>query len=131
MDASIKTISYPDRVFTGKVDRIFNILDPDTKAMKVRIRIPNADLALKPEMSATVSLRYNENRKLITIPSSSIIFDKSKNWVMVYKDRNHIETRVVEVYRQAGDNAYILDGLQEGETIVSQNQLLIYDALND
>lgn len=50
---------------------------------------------------------------------------------MVYKDRNHIETRVVEVYRQAGDNAYILDGLQEGETIVSQNQLLIYDALND
>jgi len=131
MDASIKTISYPDRVFTGKVDRIFNILDPDTKAMKVRIRIPNADLALKPEMSATVSLRYNENRKLITIPSSSIIFDKSKNWVMVYKDRNHIETRAIDVYRQAGDNAYILDGLQEGETIISQNQLLIYDALND
>src|SRR5574338_296424 len=70
MDASIKTISYPDRLFKGKVDRIFNILDHDTKTMKVRIRIPNSDLALKPGMSATVTLGYNENRKLIAIPSS-------------------------------------------------------------
>lgn len=131
MDASIKTISYPDKIFTGKVDRIFNILDQDTKAMKVRIRIPNTNLALKPGMSATVSLQYAEHRKLITIPSSAIIFDKSKNWVMVYKDRSHIETRVIDVYRQIGDSTYVLDGLQEGETIISQNQMLIYDALND
>ena len=131
MEADIKTMSYPDRIFKAKVDRIFNILDPDTKAMKVRIRIPNADLSLKPGMSATVELQYNENRKLIGIPSSAIIFDKSKNWVMVYKDRSHIETRQVEVYHQAGALAYISSGLKEGETVITQNQLLIYDELND
>lgn len=131
MEASIKTISYPDRIFHGKVDRNFNILDPDTKTMKVRIRIPNADLALKPGMSATVTLDYNENRKLIAIPSSAVIFDKSKDWVMVYHDRSHIETRPVTVYSQVGDLTYINAGLKEGETVVTQNQLLIYDALND
>ncbi len=131
MDASIKTISYPDREFRGKVDRIFNILDPDTKAMKVRITISNTDLALKPEMSATVTLRYNENKKLIAVPSTSIVFDKSKNWVMVYHDRSHIETRNVEVYRVTGDTTYISSGLNEGETVITQNQMLIYDALND
>lgn len=131
MDASIKTISYPDKIFKGKVDRIFNILDPDTKTMKVRIRIPNADLALKPGMSATVTLGYDENRKLIGIPSSSVIFDKSKDWVMVYHDRSHIETRPVTVYNQVGDLTYISDGLKEGETVITQNQMLIYDALND
>jgi cobalt-zinc-cadmium efflux system membrane fusion protein len=131
MNASIKTISYPDKEFTGKVDRIFNILDPDTKAMKVRVRIPNTDLALKPEMSATVTLRYNENKKLIAIPSNSIVFDKSKNWVMVYHDKSHIETRPVEVYRVTGDTTYITSGLNEGESVITQNQLLIYDALND
>lgn len=131
MDASIKTISYPDKIFHGKVDRIFNILDPDTKTMKVRIRIPNTDLALKPGMSATVVLEYDENRKLIGIPASAVIFDKSKNWVMVYHDRSHIETRLVTVYSQVGDLTYITDGLKEGDTVITQNQLLIYNALND
>ncbi|MBO9572753.1 MAG: efflux RND transporter periplasmic adaptor subunit [Chitinophagaceae bacterium] len=131
MDASIKTISYPDRIFTGKVDRIFNILDPETKSMKVRIQIPNSDLALKPEMSATVTLRYAEKNQMIAVPSSAIVFDKSKNWVMVYHDRNDIETRLVEIYKQVGDTTYIKDGLKEGETVITQNQLLIYDALND
>lgn len=131
MDASIKTISYPNRLFSGKVDRIFNLLDPATKAMKVRIKIPNSDLALKPEMSATVTLSYKENKELIAIPAQAILFDKSKNWVMVYKDKSHIETRQVEVYRQVGDVAYVLNGLQDGETVITENQLLIYDALND
>jgi cobalt-zinc-cadmium efflux system membrane fusion protein len=131
MDASIKTISYPDRVFSGKVDRIFNILDPDTKAMKVRIRISNTDLALMPGMSATVAVQYNENRKMIAIPSSAVIFDKNKNWVLVYKDRSHIEIRAVTVYSEAGDLTYISDGLQDGENIITQNQMLIYDELSD
>ena len=131
MDAFVKTISYPDRDFNGKVDRIFNILDPDTKAMKVRIRIANSDLALKPEMSATVTLRYNENKKLIAIPSGCVVFDKSKNWVMIFHDKSHIETRPVDVYRVVGDTTYVSEGLKEGENVITQNQLLIYDALND
>jgi membrane fusion protein, heavy metal efflux system len=131
VEAEVLTISYPDKVFKGKVDRIFNVLDDNTKSMKVRITIPNADLLLKPEMSATVSLKLKENREMLAIPSSAVIFDKSKNWVMVYKDRNNIETRQVTVYSQQGDTSYVQHGLEAGETVVSQNQLLIYDALND
>jgi cobalt-zinc-cadmium efflux system membrane fusion protein len=131
MDADIRTISYPDRLFRGKVDKLFNVLDDETRTMKVRINISNTDLALKPEMSATVSLHMREGKELIAIPSSAIIFDKSKNWVMVYKNRGDIETRPVEVYRQSGDTTYIASGLKSGETVISKNQLLIYDALND
>lgn len=131
MDAEVHTISYPDKVFTGKVDRIYNILDPDTKAMKARISISNKDLALKPEMNATVTIRFTENKNMIAVPSSAVIFDKSKNWVMVYTDRSHIETRLVEVYRQLGDKTYIASGLQPGEKVITTNQMLVYDALND
>ncbi|MBD0350071.1 MAG: efflux RND transporter periplasmic adaptor subunit [Bacteroidota bacterium] len=131
MEAEIYTISYPDHKFVGKVDKIFNVLDPDTKALKVRIRIPNTNLLLKPEMNATVRIKYKENRQLVAVPSSAVIFDKSKNWVMVYKGRNDIETRMVEVYRQAGGVTYLLAGLQPGETVISKNGLLVYDALND
>jgi len=130
-DASVKTISYPDKLFKGKIDKIFNAIDPDTKAMKVLVRIPNQNLQLKPEMNATIIVSYSENKKMIAIPSSAVIFDKSKNWVMVYTDRSHIETRLVEVYNQLGDITYISSGLVEGETVMSKNGLMIYDALND
>jgi cobalt-zinc-cadmium efflux system membrane fusion protein len=130
IDAVILTISYPDREFKGKVDRTFNILDPSTKAMKVRIRMPNADHALKPEMSAIVRLKYDESFALPSVPSSAVVFDKSKYWVMVYKGKENIETRQVEIFRELGGITY-LTGLEEGEQVFVKNQLLIYDAIND
>jgi cobalt-zinc-cadmium efflux system membrane fusion protein len=99
--------------------------------MKILVKIDNPDLLLKPEMNATVNLKFSENKKLIAIPSSSVLFDKSKNWVMVYKDRKHIETRLVDVYSKIGDVTYIESGVTENEKVISKNGLLIYDALND
>jgi cobalt-zinc-cadmium efflux system membrane fusion protein len=130
-NASVSTLSYPDDIYQGKIDKIFTEIDPDTKAMKVRIRIPNAKYKLKPEMNATVNVAYSEHEQMIAIPSSSVIFDKSKNWVMIFKDRANIETRLVEVYRQLGDTSYISSGLSRGDKVISKNGMLIYDALND
>jgi len=130
-EADIQTVSYPDRIYKGKVDKIFNAIDPETKAMKVRVKIANNDLSLKPDMNAIVTLRFQENEQFIAVPSSAIIFDKSKNWVMVFKDRNNIETRQVEVLRQVGNTSYISSGLSIGEKIIEKNGLYIYDALND
>ena len=130
-EAEVQTLSYPERVFKGKVDKIFNVIDPTTKAMKILIKISNPELLLKPEMNATVILKFSENRKLIAIPSNAVIFDKNKNWVMVYKDKTNIETRQVEVYHKLGEITYINSGVNEFEDVISKNALLIYDALND
>ena len=132
IDAAVTTLSYADKVFKGHVDKIFNIIDPETKAMKVRIKLQNADYLLKPEMRATIKLSYTESEKsMIAVPSSSIIFDRSRNFVMVYKDKSNIGTRQVEVFRQVGDISYISSGLNVNEKIMTNNQLLVYDALND
>ncbi|GAA4454497.1 efflux RND transporter periplasmic adaptor subunit [Rurimicrobium arvi] len=131
IDASVTTLSYPDKIYTGKVDKIFNVIDPETKAMKVRIKLNNADNMLKPEMRATIKMSYSEDRSMIAIPSKAIVFDKSKYFVMIFKDRSNIETRQIEVYRQVGDTSYISGGLKEGEKVMTTNQLLVYDALND
>ncbi len=130
-EADVQTLSYPDKTFRGKVDKIFNVIDPTTKAMKILVKINNPDLLLKPEMNATVNLKFSENKKLIAIPSGAVLFDKNKDWVMVYKDRKNIETRQVEVYHKLGDITYITSGINENEKVISKNGLLIYDALND
>lgn len=131
MKADIQTISYGNELFRGSVDKIYNVLDPDTKTMKVRIRLNNVGYKLKPEMHATVSLKFNEGGEMIAIPASSVIFDRSKNWVMVFRNRSDIETREVQVYKMLHDIAYIRAGLRTDEQVISKNQLLVYDALND
>jgi cobalt-zinc-cadmium efflux system membrane fusion protein len=131
VDAYVTTLSYPDKVFHAKVDKIFNVIDPETKAMKVRVKLKNSGFLLKPDMRASIRLSFNEDKSLLSIPSEAVIFDKSRAHVMVFKDRYNIETRHIEVYRQVGDITYLTSGLQENEKVITRNQLLIYDALND
>lgn len=130
-NADVKTLSFPDDVYHGRVDKIFNAIDPETHSMKIRVKIPNSDFKLKPEMNATVTLRYSENRELLSVPTGAVIFDKSKYWVMVFHDRQNIETRQVEIYKQFDDVTYITSGLKDGDKVISKGGILIYDALND
>ncbi len=130
-DAEVNTLGFPDEVYKGKVDKIFNAIDPETKAMKVRVKLPNPGFRLKPEMMATVNVFFNTPDRMVAVPSSAVVFDKNKNWVMVFHDRHRIETVQVEVYAQAADTTYIRTGLQEGLQVISTDALMVYDALND
>jgi len=129
MEAEIHTLSYPGRVFTGHVDRVYSFLDPETRAMQIRISIPNPDFLLKPEMSTTVLVKYRENKSLVSVPSSALIFDESKYWVLVKNNNANPEIRQVEIYRETGETVYLESGLQPGEIILESNQLLLYNQL--
>jgi cobalt-zinc-cadmium efflux system membrane fusion protein len=124
-------ISYPGEYINARIDKVFTVLDPESQTMKVRVTLPNRDYKLKPEMNCVVNVLFNETKQMIAVSSKAIIFDKSKNFVMVYKDKSNIETREVTVYRTSGDKAYISEGLKEGEQVISKEQLFIYDAIND
>lgn len=130
-NADISTIAYPDSIIKGKVDKLFNVLDPENKVMKARITLNNPDYLLKPQMFAKVLLKYNEEKQMLSIPASAVIFDKSKSFVMVYKDNAHIDTREITIYKSNSQKTYIESGLKEGEKIISKYQLLVYDAIND
>lgn len=129
-NAKITVLSYPDEIFQGKIDKIYNVIDPETKVMNVRICLNNQKLLLKPEMFANVVLHYSENMKMNYVPSSSLIFDKNRNWVVVYHSKDSVEARQVDVYKSFDKNTYISNGLNENEKIISKNALLLYDALN-
>jgi cobalt-zinc-cadmium efflux system membrane fusion protein len=130
-DVSIQTIAYPDKKISGKIDKIFNVIDPDTRAAKAMIKVQNADVALKPEMNATVTVHYADTKKFVAVPSDAIVFDKSKYFVMVYRGKNDVETREVNVYRALDETTYISSGLKEGEKVIVKGNLLVYDAIND
>jgi len=127
--ASVSTLAYPDKVFKGEIDKISDMLDPQTKVMRIRISLPNAGGLLKPEMFANVKVMNKEGRKAVSIPSSAMVFSSSKNFVVLYKGRCELEVREVSVLKNVNGVAYISSGLQAGEQIISHNQILLYNAL--
>ncbi len=129
MSAKVSTLSNPDKIFNGKVDKIFKIIDPETNAMNIRIVLNNKASLLIPESKATIKVSYTENKKMLCIPSSGVIFDNNKNYVIAYKNRKQVAVKQVEIFREVGDKTYISSGLNEGETIITHNQLLFYQAL--
>lgn len=130
-DAEITTIPYPDKIFRGKIDKIFSLMDAESKVVKARITLKNENFELKPEMFANVKVMYKEPVKKLAVPSHALIFDKSRYFVMVYKADDDIETREVSVYKDTGKIIYIESGLKEGEKVMTKFNLLVYDALND
>ncbi len=125
----ITTIAYPDKVFDGTINYISNVLDPDNKTLKVRVVLNNPGNELKPEMFARVILDFKEKRQVPSISKDDVVFDDSKNYVVVYKGRDKLEVRQIFLYPTQKDVLYIKDGLQPGELIVGKNQLLVYNAL--
>ncbi|GAB3964330.1 efflux RND transporter periplasmic adaptor subunit [Spirosoma terrae] len=129
--ATITTLSYPDKVFRGHIDKIFNVLDAESKTLKVRVTLDNADYRLKPEMFANVSITYAGHDKRVTIPAKAVVFDKNRNFVVVVNRENHPIVREVDVYKSVGDKTFLSGGLAPGDRVVSTNQLLIYNALGN
>lgn len=127
----IQVLSYPDKVFTGKITKIQNIIDPITKTIQARVLMQNKDFELKPEMNCTGYVSFKENGKMIAVPKSAVIFDANKNFVMVYHSNKNIEPREVIIHKETSDKIYLQAGLKSGEKILTKNVLFIYDAVTE
>lgn len=120
----VSATSHPGSVFQGQIDKVYN-------ATQVRVRLQHPGISLKPKTIAALTLNYVSSGEKISIPSASVIFDKHKYYVMVFRDKYNIDTREVMVAKSLNGITYIEAGLKPGEKVVSKNQQLIYDALND
>lgn len=129
--AKIKLLAYPGESFIGKIDKINNVIDPSTRTMNVRINLKNPRNLLKPDMFAVASIISDETSKMITIPSNAIISDRNRTYVMIFKDKCHMETRRIKVTKTTGNKSYVSEGLKEGETIMTKYQNIAYEAMND
>ncbi|MFP3593492.1 efflux RND transporter periplasmic adaptor subunit [Chryseobacterium sp. SIMBA_038] len=131
MPAQVSTLSYPDKIFDGKIDKIFKIIDPQTNTMQARVVLDNANGLLIPESKATIKISSSENNMALTVPSKAVIFDDNRSFVVIYKSRTDLKVKEVKVLKQVGDVTYISEGLSEGEEVITNNQLLIYRSLNN
>lgn len=129
-DVSVTTLSYPGRIFKGKVDKMLNALDPTTKVMKVRVVIPNEKYELKPQMFASIEIANPENKQALCVSSKALIYDNSRYYVLVYNGHGDASITPVEVLNAQGDRTYIKSGVKEGDRVITTAAILIYGELN-
>ncbi len=127
--AMVTTLAYPGKVFSGKIDRVSQVLDPQAKVMKVRIAIVNNRHELKPEMFANITVRNKELLQEVTIPAAAVITENGKNFVVIYHGKCSLELRPVNIIKTVDGNTYVQDGIKPGEKIIAQQQILYYRAL--
>ena len=127
--AQVTTLAYPDKVFIGTVDKVNDLIDPANKSLRVRITLHNDSLLLKPEMFANVVIVNKEAKTAMAIPSSAVVTDNGKNFAVVYNSNFDVKVKPIQVLKVEGNTTYIADGLEPGEKLISQNQLLVYDAI--
>jgi len=129
-NAAVTTLTYPDKKFSGRVEKISNILNPETNVMAVKIRLSNPDYTLKPGMFANVSILFPETEKRLVIPSRSMLFDDNKNFVVLFKKQCDVNMQPITVYKTVDDKTYLADtSLHEGDLVVNRNSLFIFTAL--
>ncbi|RKE83206.1 cobalt-zinc-cadmium efflux system membrane fusion protein [Epilithonimonas arachidiradicis] len=131
MKAQVSTLSYPDKVFYGKIDKIFKIIDPDTNAMQARVVLDNSQGLLIPDSKATIRVSSAENATALAVPSKAVIFDDNRYFVVVYKSPTDIKVKEIKILKQNSETTYVSEGIAEGDSIVTNNQLLIYRSLNN
>jgi len=127
----VSTLSYNNKVFRGKVDKIMNVLDPTNKVMKVRIVLPNSGYLLKPEMFANVKVTNEENKAALCVASSAVVFDHSQNYVLVYHTNADIRIIPVDVIDTSDGRSFITGEIKPGDKVIASQTILIYDALNN
>lgn len=127
----ITALSYPGKEFIGKIDKVYNMLNEESKTMNVRVKLSNKDYLLKPGMFTNVYVTTKADEKnLPRIDSHSLVFDGGKNYVVMVDKDERLRIKEVEVYRQLSKVCYLASGLSEGDRVLNKNVLLVYNALN-
>jgi cobalt-zinc-cadmium efflux system membrane fusion protein len=120
----IETSAYPNESFQAAVTTISKVLNPDTRRVMVRCTLENLDEKLKPEMYAYAT-PIDDELIMPHVVNDAVITEGVKSFVFVERSPGEIEKRLVKVSYQGHKEAYISEGLHEGERVIVTSTLLL------
>lgn len=122
--AKVTGVALEGKTLEGEIFSVDEVINPETRTAKVRIRLDTKGIKLRPESFVNVTLLSDQGKHLSV--SNEAIFDTGKQvYVFVNQGQGHLEPRNVELKFYAGEFAAIGNGLQEGEKVVTSGNFLI------
>lgn len=124
--ADIELNAYPGEHIAGKVGYVSEVLDPDTRTVKVRVAVDNRNGRLKPGMFARVTFSAAPHRGVV-VPASALVQNGTQTQVYVEIAAWTFEARTVTTGIHSGDQVEIASGLKAGARIVAKEGVLLND----
>lgn len=122
---TVTTRAHPGRTFKGVVDVVYPHLMKETRTARVRIELPNADLALLPDMYGDVEIATGSEQDVVAVPAGAVIDSGSRQVVLLDKGEGRFEPREVRVGRKGDGFVEVLEGVAEGDKVVVNGNFLI------
>src|ERR1017187_7477796 len=127
----VKGLSYPGRVFKGKVSKIYETVDPNTHRATIRSEIADPNDELRSGMLANFVIRVQDPVEATAIPANGVVREADGTmtaWVTT--DRHHFAQTIIKIGLRNDDRVQVLDGLQRGELIVADGAVFLSNMLS-
>jgi len=127
-DVIVKAV--PGQVYHGEVNYIYPELDSKTRSLRVRLRVPNTDGRLKPNMFAYVHIYGGLKKDILKIPREALIETGERESVILNRGKGKFQPVDVVTGMRSDKEIEILSGLKQGDSVVSSGQFLIDSEAN-
>lgn len=140
-NAEIRVDAYPEKLFTGNVNSISDILNHETRTAKIRCVVPNNQALLRGEMFANILLTTGTGSSCVLVPQKAVLDDSGKKIVftpcMECDEDKQANTNACGSYDKLevttgasrGQLVEVLSGLQAGTTVVATGAYQLKTAL--
>jgi cobalt-zinc-cadmium efflux system membrane fusion protein len=110
---------YPDEKYPGKVINISEVLDPATRAAKVRIQLPNGDRILRAGMFVSASFRSKQAVQRVVVPASAVVHLHDQDWVYLPEGSGRFRRVALQLGPALGDGMQqVISGLPPNAQVV-------------
>jgi len=120
----IEAIAFPGEIFKGKIISIAPVLDPMTRSVQARAEVDDPGNKLKPEMFVNVRINVGLGEKL-SVSQEAIINTGKRTLVVVTNENGNFLSKDIKLGQSAEGFYEVLEGLNEGDTIVTSGNFLI------
>jgi membrane fusion protein, multidrug efflux system len=113
----------------GYLSFVDNTIDNTTGTVMLKATFENADYQLWPGQFSNVLLRLAEEENATVVPSQAVQTGQNGDYIYVVKSDMTVEQRNVKVGRTVGADTVILNGIQPGDTVVTDGQLRLIQGI--
>ncbi len=114
----------PGERYTGRIVNISDVVDKETRTLKVRAIVPNRDRSLKAEMFVKVAIETGAAR-VLTLPQGAVHREGGETFVLVARETGHYERRPVKLGPELDGSVEILEGVTPKDRVVSAGGILL------
>ncbi len=121
---AITLVAFPEQTLAGRVARIGDVLDAQTRTLRVHVELPNPMGRFRPEMYGTIR-HSGPSRPTLVVPATALIQEYGRSVVFVESGPGQFERREVTTSVRTGGLVSVPQGLAPDERVVVDGAILL------